>query len=241
MPLDTKVRSEDLFSRLQPEDEFQDRMLETNLGLPEIVQTPDLEKIVRGFRRMEKFFRKFPQMVSIGDSRDYEAGHVRDSYMIACTLSPLQDISSQDIASFSILSSNKGFNRKHLGFYLSALINKCPEEKIKLYLTNPKKPIDYLLLRAREKDITVIGDAGNICGAHLYNCRVEIHGNTGDYLCDNANESKVLISGNTGKEIGDHAHKSRIVIFGNYKSISAYTYADIYLRGKLIVENGRRV
>jgi len=100
----------------------------------------------------------------------------------------------------------------------------------------------YVGDRMKDGKITVNGNAGVWVGFFMENGKITINGNAGDRVGYEMKDGKITIKGNAGDWIGWYMEGGKIHLNGDYESLSNYINGgNIYHKGKLIVENGRKL
>jgi len=242
----TTLKAQDHFDQLGEESEQELREIE-------IVKTPALEEMLKGFSKLIRF----------GNSRTIDMNS--DSFYEACGLIRPDSYEANDIRNFSILL--KQFQKEDMriikncaGSYLSNLINYCPtqEEKFSVLTTHLDGEVKNLGYR-NCKTINVIGNVGDNAGCGMAAGKLIISGKAGDYLGYEMEEGNIVaseagdylgmgmksgsivIKGNAGWGIGDGARGGEIHVDGKIRAILNDLGGNIYHKGKLIVKNGRKL
>ena len=155
------------------------------------------------------------------------------------------------------------------GVFFNWCANHCVEERVTLHVDYIDNILDYIGTQNRAKRITIKGDVGDRVGqfmdggklliygnvgdelgSHMEGGKIHVYGNAGHRVGYNMFDGKIMIHGNAGHDVGYEMHGGEIRILGGYKSIakgydednvSYATEGDIYYRGKLIFEHGRKL
>jgi hypothetical protein len=161
--------------------------------------------------------------------------------------------SPKDVEKFSLAlaeyQDTEDFSWK-AGYFLSALINNCPESKFAVYTRHLDRRIVCLGV-CNTKDIMMDGDAGNFLGYRMLGGRITVNGNTDDFagrwmvdgeivingdggnsLGDGMQGGKITVKGNVGYWAGQRMKKGEIVVNGN----SGHDLGDDMQGGKIVVE-----
>jgi len=94
----------------------------------------------------------------------------------------------------------------------------------------------------KDGEITVNGNARNGVGWNMKNGKITVNGNAGDVVGFEMKGGEITINGNAEGGVGYEMKDGEIHLNGDYKSLSGYIPGgNIYHKGKLIVENGKRV
>ncbi len=105
-----------------------------------------------------------------------------------------------------------------LGWYLTALIQKCDNKKITLNLPIPLNSLGHGL---ENKRIIVNGSVGDLGFMYSYNCSVKIKGDVGDYFGYIANGCSFrIIEGEMGKKPLELARNCKLKLQKYYKGVS---------------------
>jgi len=246
--LDTRFKAEDLFSSLEPEDEqdFERKML--------VETSPTLGKIFNSFEKYRTSKQRY------GGSEIYD----RDEwYRVALRIiaNDLKGgVSPGDIALFSMhLSRYEGEDLcKHrspfyssgapVGIFIGAMIETSKDNDYQIFTVKGNTLIDLIGFN-NSKNITVRGNIGRYAGKEMKDGNLIIHGNPSGNIGDNMRDGKIIVNGNVisrdldGMDgVGWYLRGGEIHLNGDYTFISEETIGgNIYHKGKLIVEDGRRL
>jgi len=90
--------------------------------------------------------------------------------------------------------------------------------------------------------ITVNGNAGDLVGDGMKNGKIIVNGNAGEGVGWNMKDGEITVNGNAGNWVGWYMKGGEIHLNGDYEILSKYiSGGNIYHKGKLIVENGRKL
>ena len=90
-------------------------------------------------------------------------------------------------------------------------------------------------------EITVNGNAGNWVGDRMKRGEITVNGNAGNWVGEEMGGGKITVNGNAGNLVGWYMKDGEIHLNGDYESLSDHIKGgNIYHKGKLIVENGRK-
>lgn len=244
------LRAEDLFDGLKKE-------MEEKIKRPEIKTNKNLEFIIGKFEKIVDLH------INCFDDEDYRKIN---------RLFENESFYSKDIEMFSLLLQKyqkREFFSENAGIYLSCLINRCIEDRIRLNTHGLEYNINNIGARNVNKIILVRGDigsdigdemtggeiivngnAGNFVGCFLSGGKIKIFGSCGNGLGNSMDGGVIRVKGNAGKEVGNNMRGGTIYLNGDYKSLADdydsgvddyMSGGDIYHKGKLIVKEGRRV
>jgi len=247
--LETTLRVNDLFNKLQPEKRVE-------IIKPKVKRNETLDRII------EKYNEGLENLgLYIEDNLKIKIPENEDAFYYIAKSSAPSEIQSKEITEFSLLLGeyeNKKYFRDFTGYYLSALINGSKEQDFKI-ITNYLSKTIYEIGYENTKNIDVNGNAGNWVGYEMKDGEITVNGNAGRWVGDrmkggkitvngNAEDDvgwqmkrgKITINGNAGEAVGWYMEGGRIHLNGDYKYLAGYILGgNIYHKGKLIVENGR--
>ena len=223
----------DVIAGLQPEEEQEPEKK------VEVVITPELERILRGF---EQF------LVSYTPSLDDVITRLDPLRIPATTI-------TQASIALAAYSTHPNF-WQDAGYYLTALVNGSLDEEHTLFTRGYSQPPDAIGYKLRKR-LTVHGTTEKYAGYENHGELILV-GNTGHQLgC--FNKGKIILTGDAGNDAGGHnsgqitingnagesfslANMGTIFLNGTYKSLAEdLGRGDIYQNGVLIVDKGRRL
>jgi len=249
--LETTLKALDLFGKLNPEKKVE-------IIKPKIKRNETLDRIVNGYEKgLENFGLYFEKKIKI----EIPKGEFWE-YYIAKSSAPSK-IPSNNITEFSLLlgeHENNEYFEYFTGCYLSALINKSKDKDFKIFTDYLSKTINFIGYENR-KNIDVNGNAGNWVGGEMKNGEITVNGNAeggvgfemkdgeitvngnaGNWVGDRMNGGKITINGNAEYGVGTYMEGGKIHLNGDYESLSNHiSGGNIYHKGKLIVEGGRKL
>lgn len=230
MKLTTQVLGQDMFDGLTPENEQEIKRFQAN-PVP-------LDRVIGGF---EKILELYPY---------HGVANEDQLHALILNKAPIR-VSSKEIFGFSLRLENYQDNeyfQEVAGFYLSALIDHTDESKIHLPLSHLETKLWHVGFKVKEKNIYINGNVGSFIGRRMIKSRMVIYGDADDFLGDDMKESTITLHGNVGGWPGAGLDgKSVIYLNGGYVSTPWLARGlfrgrgTIYHKGKLIVENGRKV
>ena len=249
--LETTLKALDLFGKLDLEKKVE-------IIKPKVKRNETLDLIIEKYKEgLEKFGLYDEGKLKIKIPEGEYCG-----YYIAKSSAPSK-ISSDNITEFSLLleeHENKNYFGVFTGWYLNALINRSKDKDFKIFTNYLSKTIHYIGYKNRKnivvngnagwgvgggmKDgkITVSGNAGDEVGFFMENGKITINGNVGNSVGYNMKDGEITINGNTGRRVGWDMKDGKIHLNGDYKSLGDFILGgNIYHKGKLIVENGKRL
>jgi hypothetical protein len=160
--------------------------------------------------------------------------HHSDYVIIKKTIKPLK-CSAEDIAKFSValteFQDEKDFDSK-AGFFLSALINNCKEDKFVIPTSQFSVPLFYLGYK-NKKSITVEGFGGNYLGRRMADGIIIVNGNAGWCTGQNMAGGHIRINGHVADSVGAEMKAGTIRVNGN-----AGFDAGHWMRGGTVVVHG---
>jgi len=89
-------------------------------------------------------------------------------------------------------------------------------------------------------EITINGNAEDWVGFGMKGGEITVNGNAGGLVGLGMEGGEITVNGNAGLAVGHAMSRGKIHLNGDYESLSIYV-GNIYHKGKLIVENRRRV
>jgi len=124
--------------------------------------------------------------------------------------------SATDVEEFSIalveFQNEANFSYK-AGFFLSALINNCQEDKFVIH-TAHLEHIDHLGF-CNTKNITVDGDVGDFVGRQMKEGTITLIGNAHDFIGSRMEGGVITVAGNAGDWSGYKMRGGTIIVRGN--------------------------
>jgi len=145
--------------------------------------------------------------------------------------SKLPYFTKHDLEGLSKKLTVKNCQDMHIGFYLSALINKIitPNDLITLNLD-----IELYGIGAYQEQgtVSINGDLGYFAGHFLQGGTLIVEGNTGDRTGNGMRLGKIVITGGAGEDTGDFMSGGEIITYGRIKSIAETCKGRIYSEGK---------
>ena len=182
-----------------------------------------------GLAAIKKAFSEQPEIVYLGEFRN------------TCYTSALDSIKnlkyfSKDVALFSAclveLQEIMSFSAR-AGFFLSALINNCPESDFSLHLGALSTPIRYLG-HQNTKNITVFGSVGEYIGESMKGGSITVHGNVEHCAGSSMHGGKITIKGNAGSTLGTSMNGGTIIVEGDSGAVGACMKGGtILVKGKI--------
>jgi hypothetical protein len=235
MTPELKLRVEDLFDSLQPEEK----------------QPEDLRIKVEKSERLEELVRGFEEVLKIKVNNSKQG---YNDFQKIVQIIP----TSKEILEFSILlieyQDNKIFENRS-GLYLSLLINRSNEKEFTINTRHLEKLPNVIGYKNNGKIIRINGDAGWFLGEnmqggviHVKNTRDAVgffmqdgeiyvkktRGFLGDYM-----QGGTIHVKNAGFNVGHSMHEGTIHIENTYQSLSDEIHGgNIYHQGRLIVKDG---
>lgn len=185
------LHSEDLFDRLQNENERKARMIE-------ISKNPDLKSICESYETCLKYGGLGTEtLYSIAETTNNKAtsGQIRD---------------------FSLLLSNyqdhKNFD--YSGIFLSYLINNSEDRNFSIITLGLGKLVNYIGL-FNVKNILIRGNVGNFFGKKMNGGRIHVKGNAGHDVGYCMTNGEIYIDGDVTGNVGASNMGGNIYINGN--------------------------
>ena len=221
----------DVIAGLNPEEEQEPEKK------VEVVRTPELERILKGFEQVLKSTDREPSRFRFVPKRI-----------------PAAIITTASVA-LGVYSTEQRFPW-HAGIYLTALVNGSPDEEHTLFLNGYSQPPEWIGYELRKR-LTVHGTTGNFGGyenhgelilvgntSHLFGYfnkgKIVLNGDVGNHL-GGRNEGRITINGNAGESFS-LANMGTIWLYGIYKSLGfSLGSGDIHHNGNRIVKDGERL
>lgn len=127
------------------------------------------------------------------------------------------------------------------GSFLSACINLCLDEEIRINTNNFEFPPGQLGANNDGKKIIISGNVGDSLGFMMNSGEIIVKGNTKDYVGNGMRGGKITVSGSTGRHVGFYMIGGEIHLNpgGGYHWLSKIIGGKIYHNGELIVDKGR--
>ena len=148
-------------------------------------------------RSIKKFEVKENEIINQLKSK-FKRYHDKEDYDGTRSLVRNLKISSKDVTDFSIalaeMQNEDDFERK-AGFFLSVLVNKCPEDEVMIIINHLERVPDYIGYK-NTKQTTIKGNVGDLFGGHNTGILV-VNGRTGK-MCGFCNEGIIHINGIIG-------------------------------------------
>lgn len=151
-------------------------------------------------------------------------------------------------------------NWSDIGFFLSALINKCRDKEFTIITKHLVEPIEHLCYKNTKTviiegntdwgvgsemsggSIIVKGNVEDNVGEFMTGGKIIVRGNAEDCVGDGMMGGGIIVEGNVGKEVGKFMVGGTIRLNGDYRSIHASICGcDIYHKDRLIIENGMAI
>jgi len=250
--LETTLKTLDLFSKLKPEKKVE------IIKPKEVKRNETLDLIVNGYEKgLENFglYEEDKLKIKIPEDEYWK-------YYIAKISAPLE-IQSKEITEFSLLleeHENKTYFEDFTGCYLSALINGSRDKDFKIITNYLSKNIDDIGYKNRKNidvngnvewgvgfemergEITINGNVEWGVGFDMEGGKITVNGNAGERVGWEMKDGEITVNGNAGERVGWFMEGGKIHLNGDYESLSGYiSGGNIYHKGKLIVENGRKL
>jgi len=265
MTLATVVRAGDLFDNLGEEQEQEpNREFEVN-------RSPEAKKIIKMYERLipdyhghtgkdREFFES--QLPGNHDAIDitafvanliqyendpipyYHAGpfisalintcRERDIVIPAAHLSGSKGIHPLD----STIQHAKGKNIKVTGNTGSYCVSHIQECTVRILGDSAS----WLATGIRDSEIYVEGDVTVMVGSGMKSGKIYVKGNARSYVGHEMKGGEIYIDGDAGIDVGSSLREGTIYLNESYQSLGVGMIGgNIYHKGKLIVENGRRL
>jgi len=142
---------------------------------------------------------------------------------------------SADVENFSIALAEfqdaEDFKEK-AGYFLSALVNNCPDSDFVIHTRHMGGRIDHLG-HYNTKNITIDGDAGENLAYRMEGGRITVEGNTGNDTGQEMKTGEIVINGDSGHSLGASMKGGKITVEGN-----AGVYTGIGMKNGEIAVNG---
>ncbi|MFC1857383.1 hypothetical protein ACFL9U_05060 [Thermodesulfobacteriota bacterium] len=115
------------------------------------------------------------------------------------------------------------------GIFLSALINNCNEDRIKLSLHDYQRTFHFLGYRLPEgKTLTLQGDVGDLIGASLSGGRLVVEGSAGNWCGAGMLGGEITVTGSTGQKTGELMRGGKIKVSGRVWGVGNDIGGKIY-------------
>ena len=223
MPLDTKLRNEDLFDELDEEEQELDREFEVKKDSVLGRMCKEFEELLNG-KTSSNDFIYHKMIIDITRNNLYTA---------------------KSIEKFSLISDfyqNHNLFEDFIGFYLSGCINNCKDNHIKIHTKHLDKKICRIGKKNDGKSIIIYGNVNNSVGEEMKSGSIEVFGDVGLFSGSSMGGGLIKIHGNAGHSVGFAMKGGEIHLNGDYISISRNKFGgNIYHKGRLIVKDGERV
>ena len=141
---------------------------------------------------------------------------------------------AKDVERFSIaLAEFQGEEdfREKAGYFLSALINNCPDSDFVIHTKHLEKKIEYLGLH-NTKNITIDGDAGNVLGREMIGGRITVKGSTRDWAGLFMKNGEIVIEGDSGNGLGREMKSGKITVERN----ASRNVGMLMVGGEIVIE-----
>ena len=122
----------------------------------------------------------------------------------------------------------------HLGFYISALINKITMGNDVITLELALK-LDGIGAYQKEGTTIVKGKLGNFTGHYLIGGTLIVDGDTAHGTGNLMKMGKIIITGESGIDTGNFMEGGEIITYGEIKSIASSCKGTIYSQGKRLI------
>jgi len=241
--LDKKLRSEDLFGSLQPEEEQKYRSAEVDDAMQ--------KGLIRGLESvLEIPYPVFNSYAYRGDIRDWDPRKI--VYGI-CLEHSLDGCSASDISNFviSLESYEKLLSRKkirtgrkgimsqekyseQIGLYVSSLINNSRDNEFTLHTKHIEGKIDSIGYKNNGKKITIEGSVGNCIGEGMEDGEILVNGSVSDHVGIRMSGGSIKVRKNASQRPGQLMKNGEIYIFGITGSESGFMMNG----GLLYIEKG---
>ena len=124
-----------------------------------------------------------------------------------------------------------------MGYYLSALCNKCPDDEISLNFFLDKTFWDFGYKNT--KKLLVNGNLGSSIGAYMRKGELIVNGTVESDLGECMKGGRIIVNGTAWVNVGHYMSGGEIHLNGDYTSISRETEGGhIYHNGKRIIKEG---
>jgi formylmethanofuran dehydrogenase subunit C len=128
----------------------------------------------------------------------------------------------------------------------SILIKGNVRERLGYYMKNGKIVVlgdsgDKTGLSMEDGRIFVKGNSGKNTGGCMNDGYIHLKGNSGDYTGNGMYGGSIRIDGNAGENVASCQGKGKIYINGEFISIGYSPRGSVYLKGRPMILNGRRV
>jgi formylmethanofuran dehydrogenase subunit C len=100
------------------------------------------------------------------------------------------------------------------GYFLSALINNCPDSDFVIHTKHLDEKINCLGL-FNTKNITIAGDAGDCLGFWMTGGKITVEGNAGEGAGKEMKNGEIVIDGDADYYLGYGMHGGKITVEGN--------------------------
>ena len=162
-----------------------------------------------------------------------------ECYDIGLTSLKGLEYTAQDVAAFSLRLKQYEENSRYTGFFLSALMNTCPDKEFEIFTEHLETPIDSIGYK-NTKQVTVNGDAGNNVGGSMGGGSITINGDVGYSVGIYMKGGSIIVNGNAGGGLGN-GHGGIVRIEGEMGFISGlWKRGEIYHKGER-VRRSRRI
>jgi len=241
--LTTLIKAEDLFNRLNPEEEQEHKRAE-------VIEDPVQKELVKGLERV----LEVPYPVDHRYGKLSVGGSPIKKVYEMCLKHALADCSAGEIGNFVIsLESYEDLLAKkkssmgrigrpnpeekyseQIGLYVSALINHSRDNEFNLFTRHIQGEIDNIGYLNNGKKITIEGSVGDYIGESMVDGEITVKGNVSDHLGLRMNGGKIKVNGIAKQRAGQWMRDGEIYVFG-----MAGAETGIEMGGGLIyIENG---
>ena len=206
LTLSQRLKTEDLFDSLRPEGE----------------QNPNLRFKRKRNKKLDELFKNYEKYLSLSSKFTFSAlqrNKEANEYRLSMEFLD-NPYTSGEIAEFTMnlerfKDSSKDWGNYIGGYFLSALCNKCPDDKIVLYL--PSFKLTALGYMNQGKEIVIIGDTGNIIGQEMKSGKITIKGNCDNSLGSHLEGGEIVVEKSVGDSAGYFMSGGKLVIMKDSK------------------------
>ncbi len=123
------------------------------------------------------------------------------------------------------------------GIFISALINRCSDDKIVLRVEDFQRTFHFLGYRLPEgKSLILQGDVGDFIGAGLSGGYLFVEGCAGNWLGAGMINGKIFVKEHVGQKTGEWMRGGEIHVDGQIQSIGRHRFGGrIFRHGKLVI------
>ena len=148
-----------------------------------------------------------------------EHSHIVRAYAKATKSVQAIDYDQEDIEDFCAELDNSDkipyIVLEPAGIFLSALINNCEENRIRLLLHDYRRTFHFLGYRLPEgKTLVLQGDVGDLIGASLAGGRLVVEGSAGNWCGAGMLQGEIAVAGSTGQKTGELMRGGKIKVSG---------------------------